>query len=136
MAGLGPATHDFVGSRTENCELPREIPIATHQGGSSFNAATTPTFQPVSPHKEPCRHPRQGMVASVDQQRIFISAVSGEFKSAREALGRTLTGLAITVREQSNFSADPRDPTLLGKLHNHIQDCGCAVSRIGTRSGA
>jgi tetratricopeptide (TPR) repeat protein len=75
------------------------------------------------------------MAAPMDQERIFLSAVSGEFKTAREKLGLTLRGLALLVREQSDFSADPRGLTLLDKLHNYIKDCGCIISLIGTRSG-
>jgi tetratricopeptide (TPR) repeat protein len=72
----------------------------------------------------------------MDQKRIFLSAVSGEFRTAREKLASTLHDLRLEVHEQSDFRADPRGLTLLDKLPNYVRDCDCVVSLIGTRSGS
>jgi hypothetical protein len=72
----------------------------------------------------------------VDQERIFLSAVSGEFRTARESVASTLRGLALVVREQSDFKAKPGGLTLLDKLHDYIKDCSVVVRLIGTRSGS
>ena len=72
----------------------------------------------------------------MDQERLFLSAVSSEFRTARETLARTLRGPGLVVREQCDFGADPNGETLLDKLHEYIKDCNCVVSLIGKRSGS
>ena len=45
----------------------------------------------------------------MDQERIFPSAVSSELSTARQSIASTLRGLALVVREQSDFRAEPGD---------------------------
>jgi phosphoribosylaminoimidazole-succinocarboxamide synthase len=72
----------------------------------------------------------------MDQQRIFLSAVSSEFRTAREALGRTLDLPGLRVREQASFRQEPGSLTLLDKPHDYIKDCTIVVCLIGIRAGS
>jgi len=72
----------------------------------------------------------------MDQQRIFLSAVSSEFRKARAGLAKTLRGRPLVVREQDSFINEPGSATLLAKLHDYIKACDKVVAFIGTRSGS
>jgi hypothetical protein len=67
--------------------------------------------------------------------RIFVSAVSSEFRRARDTVAADLRARGNTVRVQSDFRQEEAD-TLLHKLHDYIQDCEAVVCIVGTRSGA
>ena len=68
--------------------------------------------------------------------RVFLSAVSSEFGSARDALGASLRSRGLSVRVQSDFRQERESDTTLRKLHDYIRDCGAVVCVIGKRSGA
>ena len=72
----------------------------------------------------------------MDQQRIFLSAVSSEFRVARAALAKTLRGRPLVAREQDSFINKPGSATLLTKLHDYIEACDKVVAFVGTRSGS
>jgi hypothetical protein len=67
--------------------------------------------------------------------RVFLSAVSSEFASARDALADALQAHDVTVRVQRSFRDDPNAPTLLHQLANYIESCDAVVCLIGARSG-
>jgi len=71
----------------------------------------------------------------VDQQRVFLSAVTREFGSARDRLANRLHGARIGVMVQREFLQSGGALTLLRKLHDHIKDCATVVCLIGTRAG-
>jgi tetratricopeptide (TPR) repeat protein len=68
--------------------------------------------------------------------RIFISAVTSEFRKARDALASDLRSRDTLVRVQSDFRQEAGSDTTLKKLHDYICDCSAVVCVIGTRSGA
>ncbi len=70
------------------------------------------------------------------QQRVVLSAVSSEFKSAREALAHALRAAGFHVEEQDTFVQRGTAPRLLRKLHDYIEDCLAVVCLIGSRTGA
>jgi tetratricopeptide (TPR) repeat protein len=72
----------------------------------------------------------------VVQQRVFLSAVSSEFKSAREALARALRAAGFHAEEQDTFVQLGAAPRLLRKLHDYIEGCFAVVCLIGSRTGA
>jgi tetratricopeptide (TPR) repeat protein len=67
--------------------------------------------------------------------RVFLSAVSSEFESARDALGASLRSRGMLVRVQSDFRKEVAADTTLRKLHDYIRDCSAVVCIIGERSG-
>ncbi len=69
------------------------------------------------------------------EERVFLSAVSGEFRAAREGLARLLAAAGYEVMEQGGFHLSPDDPTLLGKLHGYIRDCQLVICLLGPASG-
>jgi hypothetical protein len=75
-------------------------------------------------------------IRPVVQQRVFLSAVSSDFKSAREALAHALRAAGFHVEEQDTFVQRGTAPRLLRKLHNYIEDCIAVVCLIGSRTGA
>src|ERR1044072_7899761 len=68
--------------------------------------------------------------------RVFISAVSGEFESARNAVGADLRARHCDVTIQSDFNQGPDSVTLLKSLYDYIRDCHAVVCIIGKRTGA
>jgi hypothetical protein len=52
---------------------------------------------------------------------VFISAVSGGFREARESLTRELRKAGCDVMEQADFHLEPANPTLLGKLRAYLE---------------
>src|SRR6202030_2812338 len=75
-------------------------------------------------------------IRPVVQQRVFLSAVSNDFKSAREALAHALRAAGFHVEEQDTFVQRGTAPRLLRKLHNYIEDCIAVLCLIGSRTGA
>jgi Domain of unknown function (DUF4062) len=72
----------------------------------------------------------------MDQFRVFISAVTSEFGSARDALANDLQSHDdLIVRVQRSFRYDDNAETLLHKLRNYIETCDVVIFLIGTRSG-
>lgn len=71
----------------------------------------------------------------MQQARVFLSAVSSEFKSAREALARALRAAGFHVEEQDTFVQRGAAPRLLSKLHEYIEGCFAVVCLVGTRTG-
>ena len=68
--------------------------------------------------------------------RVFLSAVSSGFASARDRLADDLQAHDVTVRVQRSFRHDEAAGTLLHKLRNYIESCDVVVCLIGPRSGA
>jgi hypothetical protein len=55
--------------------------------------------------------------------RIFLSAVTSEFGTARDALAADLRSRDTLVRVQSDFRQEADSDTTLKKLHDYIRDC-------------
>lgn len=68
--------------------------------------------------------------------RIFISAVSGEFKTARDALAKDLIERGFDVTWQEAFPANVHAETLHRKLHDLVMGCDGVICLQGTRSGS
>lgn len=71
-----------------------------------------------------------------NEPKVFISAVSGEFESARNAVGADLRARDCAVTIQSDFKQGPDSVTLLKSLYDYIRDCSAVVCLIGKRTGA
>jgi tetratricopeptide (TPR) repeat protein len=65
--------------------------------------------------------------------RIFISAVTGELGSYRQALARELRRKGVEVCDQEHFRQG--GATLLEALRDYIRDCDAVVLLIGHRCG-
>ena len=72
----------------------------------------------------------------MDQFRVFLSAVSSEFGTVRDALANDLQSHDLIVRVQRSFRYDDNAETLLHKLRNYIETCHVVIFLIGSRSGA
>jgi hypothetical protein len=68
--------------------------------------------------------------------RVFLSAVTSEFGTARDGLAADLRSRGTLVRVQRDFRQEADGDTTLKKLHDYIRECSAAVCVIGTRSGA
>ena len=68
--------------------------------------------------------------------RVFLSAVSSEFASARDALTDDFGARDVLVRVQEQFLPARRLHTLLEALDGDIQTCEAVICVIGKRSGA
>ena len=68
--------------------------------------------------------------------RVFLSAVTSEFGTARDAVANDLQARDIGLRVQRSFRQEPGADTLLRLLHDYIRDCDAVVCVIGARSGA
>jgi tetratricopeptide (TPR) repeat protein len=68
--------------------------------------------------------------------RVFLSAVSSEFESARDALANDLQSHEILVCVQRSFRHDHNAGTLLHKLSNYIEQCNVVIFLMGARSAA
>jgi tetratricopeptide (TPR) repeat protein len=73
---------------------------------------------------------------SVSRLKIFISAVTGEFGKARDALGADLRARGHEVTIQSDFKQSPDSETLLGRLAEYIRDCYAVIFIVGKYCGA
>jgi len=65
---------------------------------------------------------------------IFLSAVSAEFRSHREALRHDLEGPKVTVKIQEDFIATGTET--LDKLDTYIQKCDVVIHLVGDMTGA
>ena len=72
----------------------------------------------------------------MEQARVFLSAVSSEFRSGREALARALRKAGFHVEEQDTFVQRGEAPRLLRTLHDYIEGCFAVVCLIGMRTGS
>jgi tetratricopeptide (TPR) repeat protein len=70
----------------------------------------------------------------VQQVRLFLSAVSEEFRSYRDALRNKLQRPNVTVHVQEDFIATGTET--LDKLDLYIRDCDAIIHLIGDRTGA
>jgi hypothetical protein len=68
--------------------------------------------------------------------RIFLSAVSSEFRSARNELTDDFGARDVLVRVQEQFVPGRRPHTLLAALDEYISGCTTVICVIGRRSGA
>ncbi len=66
--------------------------------------------------------------------KIFLSAVSGQFKEARNGLASDLRANEIIVFKQEDFQL--HDSTLLEKLENLVDRCDRVIAIIGNAYGA
>ncbi|KPJ92733.1 MAG: hypothetical protein AMJ53_08775, partial [Gammaproteobacteria bacterium SG8_11] len=69
-----------------------------------------------------------------EKQKIFLSAVSGQFKDCREALRSDLAAMGAEVVVQEDFQQGPG--TLLEKLEHYIVDCDRVIALVGSAYGA
>jgi tetratricopeptide (TPR) repeat protein len=70
------------------------------------------------------------------EYRVFLSAVSSEFGSARNALTDDFGARDVLVRVQEQFLPDKQPHTLLAALDDYISGCTTVICLIGKRSGA
>jgi hypothetical protein len=68
--------------------------------------------------------------------RIFLSAVSSEFRSARNELTDDFGARDVLVRVQEQFVPGRHAHTLLEALDDYIAGCSTVICVIGRRSGA
>src|SRR5271166_4290232 len=68
--------------------------------------------------------------------RVFLSAVTSEFGTARGEVANDLQARDLQLRVQRSFRQEPGADTLLRLLHDYIRDCSAVVCVIGRRSGA
>jgi len=69
--------------------------------------------------------------------KVFLSAVSSEFRTARQAIAKDLLKRRQTVNEQDiDFRKEAAADTLLAKLHLYISECSAVICLVGKRSGA
>jgi Domain of unknown function (DUF4062) len=66
--------------------------------------------------------------------KLFLSCVSNEFRSYRDALQPELTSLSIEVAAQERFVA--LGGNTLSKLDAYIQRCDVVVHIAGNQAGA
>jgi hypothetical protein len=111
--------------------LSREIDVPlseTSQGEGDFpNASGDEIFQllqisPVSVQKPHC----MGL-------RIFLSAVTGQFKECRNALASDLRAIGCEVKVQEDFQQGPR--TLIERLEEYIAQCDRVIALVGDAYG-
>src|SRR5215472_2427869 len=72
----------------------------------------------------------------VGEFRVFLSAVSSEFRSARNALTDDFGKRDVLVRVQEQFLPDKQPHTLLAALDDYSGGCTTVICVIGKRSGA
>jgi hypothetical protein len=68
--------------------------------------------------------------------RVFLSAVTSEFGTARDAVGNDLEARDLQLRVQRSFRLEPDADMSLRLLHDYIRECSAVVCVIGERSGA
>ena len=67
--------------------------------------------------------------------RVFLSAVTSEFVTARDARANDLQARGLQLRVRRSFRQEPGADTLLRLLHDYIRECSAVVCVIGERSG-
>jgi hypothetical protein len=70
------------------------------------------------------------------EYRVFLSAVSSEFRSARNELTDDFGARDVLVRVQEQFVPGRQPHTLLAALDEYIGGCRTVICVIGKRSGA
>jgi uncharacterized protein DUF4062 len=65
--------------------------------------------------------------------KVFLSAVSDQFRACRDALAKDLRAVGATVREQEDFVQSPG--TLLEKLESEIASCDRVIALVGNAYG-
>jgi tetratricopeptide (TPR) repeat protein len=65
--------------------------------------------------------------------RIFLSAVSGQFKDCRDALASDLRAIGCEVKVQEDFQQGPR--TLIERLQEYIAQCDRVIALVGDAYG-
>ncbi len=69
------------------------------------------------------------------EYRVFLSMVSSEFASARDAVAKDLSARGLTVKWQDIFRDEVEVHSLLQLLDHYIRDCDAVVCAWGKRSG-
>jgi hypothetical protein len=70
-----------------------------------------------------------------EEFRVFVSGVSSEFRTVREAIAATLRAGGMIVQEQKDFRPEPFSLTTLKLLHDYIATCDAVIYVTGARSG-
>jgi hypothetical protein len=65
--------------------------------------------------------------------KIFLSAVSGQFKACRDALASDLRAIGCEVRVQEDFQQGPR--TLIERLEEYLAQCDRVIALVGDAYG-
>ncbi len=65
--------------------------------------------------------------------KIFLSAVSGQFKACRDALASDLRAIGCGVRVQEDFQQGPR--TLIERLEEYAAQCDRVIALVGDAYG-
>ena len=65
--------------------------------------------------------------------RIFLSAVSAQFRACRDALASDLRAIGCTVKVQEDFQQGPR--TLIEKLEEYVAQCDRVIALVGDAYG-
>jgi tetratricopeptide (TPR) repeat protein len=73
---------------------------------------------------------------TVGEFRVFLSAVSSEFRNARNALTDDFGTRDVLVKVQEQFLPDRNVRTLLEALDDYTRSCRAVICVIGKRSGA
>jgi hypothetical protein len=68
--------------------------------------------------------------------RVFVSAVSGEFCSARTAVASDLRARGLEVKVQDDLRQETESDTTLSKLERYIRGCDAVVALIGKQAGS
>jgi hypothetical protein len=68
--------------------------------------------------------------------RVFLSAVSSEFETARNEMAKDFRSRNMLVRDQDIFRQEAGADTVLRLLHNYIAKCTAVVCVMGERSGS
>jgi tetratricopeptide (TPR) repeat protein len=68
--------------------------------------------------------------------RVFLSAVTSEFGTARNEIASDLAARGLTVKVQRDFRQEATSETTLQKLDLYIRQCNALVHVAGKRSGA
>ena len=65
--------------------------------------------------------------------KIFLSAVSAQFKACRDALASDLRAIGCEVRVQEDFQQGPR--TLIERLEEYVAQCDRVIALVGDAYG-
>jgi Domain of unknown function (DUF4062) len=65
--------------------------------------------------------------------RIFLSAVSAQFKDCRDALASDLRAIGCEVKVQEDFQQGPR--TLIERLEEYVAQCDRVIALVGDAYG-
>src|SRR5262249_21928129 len=65
--------------------------------------------------------------------KIFLSAVTGQFKACRDALASDLRAIGCEVKVQEDFQTGPR--TLIERLEEYVAQCDRVIALLGDAYG-